>query len=107
MRKTIALFAAAATAAVLIPTAAWAHPVGEPGTPNCHGQRVSHGSSDHGQTPKERAAALGDFVFNVLPAEDREMFQEFFGVETQADVTVQVFQRFVKINCSDTPLVLP
>ena len=35
-----------------------ADPVGEPGTPSCHGERVSHGSSDHGLTPKERAGFL-------------------------------------------------
>ncbi len=35
-----------------------AHPVGEPGTPNCHGERVSHGSSDHGLTPNDRAGFL-------------------------------------------------
>ena len=36
-----------------------AHPVGEADDPNCHGQRVSHGSSDHGITPKDRAGFLG------------------------------------------------
>ena len=36
-----------------------AHPVGDASEPNCHGQRVSHGASDHGDTPKERAGYLG------------------------------------------------
>jgi hypothetical protein len=41
-----------------------AHPVGEPGDPNCHGQRVSHGASHspvhagHGLTPVERRDAI-------------------------------------------------
>lgn len=30
-------------------------PVGEAGEPNCHGKRVSHGSSYFGDTPKDRA----------------------------------------------------
>ena len=34
-----------------------AHSVGNASEPNCHGQRVSHGASDHGLTPKERADA--------------------------------------------------
>ena len=37
---------------------AGAHPVGDASEPNCHGQRVSHGASDHGDTPKERAGYL-------------------------------------------------
>ena len=36
-----------------------AHPVGDASQPNCHGKRVSHGASDHGLTPKERADANG------------------------------------------------
>ena len=35
------------------------NPVGEPGTPNCHGKRVSHGSSHQGITPKDRAGFNG------------------------------------------------
>ena len=38
--------------------AAGAHPVGSAGDPNCHGRRVSHGSSVHGDTPKDRAGYL-------------------------------------------------
>jgi hypothetical protein len=32
---------------------------GTPGTPNCHGQRVSFGSSVFGITPKDRAGFNG------------------------------------------------
>lgn len=39
-----------------------AHPVGDASEPNCFGQRVSHGSSDHGDTPKDRAGYLGTSV---------------------------------------------
>jgi hypothetical protein len=40
-----------------------AHPVGQdPSEPNCYGQRVSHGSSVHGDTPKDRAGYQGTSV---------------------------------------------
>ena len=57
---------------------AGADPVGEAGEPNCHGKRVSHGSSVHGDTPKERAGYNGvsvreyhQFVRQCLPPESR------------------------------------
>lgn len=56
------LGAAAATGVLFLgggAGAASAHPVGEPGEPNCHGKRVSHGASVHGLTPKDRAGFGG------------------------------------------------
>jgi len=50
-----------------VPQIASADIVGEPGTPNCFGQRISHGSSDHGLTPKERAAGLQELVDAGFP----------------------------------------
>ena len=47
------------------------------GEPNCHGMRISHGSSDHGWTPKERA----------------EMASELFG----EDISVREMQQFVSL----------
>ena len=73
-----------------------AHPVGTPGTPNCFGNRISHGSSDHGLTPKERAAELQKIVDSGDP-----LALELFG-ET---VSVAEFTRFVKANCSDDPII--
>ena len=82
--------------------AASAHPVGEPGTPNCHGERVSHGSSDHGQTPGDRVAELNNIINNGPPPgvdEFVDMIRDFFGEEA----TVQEFHRFVRMHCSAGP----
>lgn len=95
MRKKAVLLVPIAVAAVVASGgSAYAHPVGEPGTPSCFGERVSHGSNDHKLTPKERAEALQEFVDAGDP-----MALELFG-ET---VTAGEFAKFVKVNCSDTP----
>ena len=97
MRFRALLVASAAAAAMWgVPQIASADIVGEPGTPNCFGQRISHGSSDHGLTPKERAAGLQELVdAGFQPAID------LFG-ET---VSVQEMIKFVQANCSDNPIV--
>ena len=79
--------------------AAGAHPVGEPGTPSCHGERVSHGSSDHGQTPGERVAEVNAIITDGPPpgvSEFVDMLRDFFGEEA----TVQGFHEFVRMHCS-------
>lgn len=97
MRSKKLLVVPVALAGILLtPGAASAHPVGEPGTPSCFGERVSHGSSDHGLTPKERAAALQELVDAGMP-EAVALFGE--------TVTVREFADFVRTNCSDTPYV--
>ena len=88
----------AAAALVLGSSPASAHPVGTPGTPNCFGQRVSHGSSSHGLTPKDRAAALQAFVDEGDP-----LALELFG----PTVSVGEFAWFVRTNCSDDPIITP
>ena len=64
-----------------------AHPVGDASEPNCHGQRVSHGSKaetagGHGWTPKERAEMLGE--------------------QLEQDVSVKEFHQFVR-PCEPPP----
>ena len=97
----IALGAVVATAG-----AAAADSVGTPGEPNCFGMRVSHGSSDHGLTPKERAAALQFVVYEsgFVSPEEVARFEKQFGVKNKT-VTVRVFAAFVRTNCSDDPFV--
>ena len=98
MRFRALLVASAAAAAMWgVPQIASADIVGEPGTPNCFGQRISHGSSDHGLTPKERAAGLEELVDSGEVPEAREYFGD--------TVTVQEMIKFVKANCSDNPIV--
>ena len=87
------------TTAALVLTAGTASadgPVGTPGTPSCFGERVSHGSSDHGLTPKERAAALQEIVDSGDP-----LALELFG----PTVSVAEFAWFVRVNCSDDPII--
>jgi hypothetical protein len=95
MHKAVVALSAAASV-LFTPAVASADTVGEPGTPNCFGQRVSHGSSDHGLTPKERAAGLQELVDSGFPPA-----VELFG-ET---VSVREFADFVRTNCSDEPYV--
>ena len=93
-RKALAILPLAMAGILLSPGTAMAHPVGEPGTPSCFGERVSHGSSDHRLTPKERAAGLQEIVDSGDP-----LALEIFG----ENVTVGEFAKFVKVMCSDTP----
>ena len=94
--RALVIPAVAASAVVLGAGPAMAHPVGTPGTPNCFGQRISHGSSVHGLTPKERAAGLQEIVDSGLPEA-----VAFFG----PTVSVGEMTLFVRINCSDNPIV--
>jgi hypothetical protein len=97
MRFRALLAGSAAVAAMLaVPQIASADIVGEPGTPNCFGQRISHGSSDHDLTPKERAAGLQELVDAGFPPA-----VELFG----PTVSVQEMIKFVQANCSDDPIV--
>jgi hypothetical protein len=95
--RTVLVASAAAVAMCAVPQIASADIVGVPGTPNCFGQRISHGSSDHGLTPKERAAGLQELVDSGEVPEAREYFGD--------TVTVQEMIKFVKANCSDNPIV--
>jgi hypothetical protein len=78
------------------PLIASAHAVGEPGTPTCFGQRISHGSSDHQLTPKERAAGLQEIVDSGDPDA-----LALFG----PTLAVQEMIKFVQANCSDDPII--
>ena len=108
VKRVVAALCVTAGLIVLTPTVASAHEVGVPGTPTCFGERISHGSSDHGWPPPVRAQRLEDFVYKsgALPAEEVEAFTETFGVVDQ-HVTVRIFAEFVRVNCSDDPFVPP
>jgi hypothetical protein len=100
-RKLVSTLGAVVIAAVIGAAPAAAHPVGAPGEANCHGVRVSHGSSDHDQTPVDRVEELNDLL-SLDPADLPPGFaafvrflQDFFGEEA----TVQEFHRFVRMNC--------
>jgi hypothetical protein len=97
MRLRTALVVSAAAALMwAVPQIASADTVGVPGTPNCFGLRISHGSSDHDLTPKERAAGLQEIVDSGDP-----LALELFG----PTVSVQEMIKFVQANCSDNPII--
>jgi hypothetical protein len=67
---------------------AQAHPVGEPGDPDCHGQRVSHGAS---HSPVHEGHQL-------TPVDRRDIIEEMFGEE----LTVGEWNKFIK-TCPPPP----
>ena len=105
-RRFVSIFAAVSLLVVVAAGPALADIVGEPGTPSCFGERISHGSSDHKLTPKERAPLLEEFL--ITPAingefgpEVQELALEFFGDD---GVSVQETVRWIRVNCSDEPI---
>jgi len=98
LKKGLLVLPLVAAGIALTPGVASAHTVGVPGTPNCFGERISHGSSVHGLTPKERAAGLQAIVDSGDP-----LALELFG----PTVSVQEMIKFVQANCSDNPIIPP
>jgi hypothetical protein len=98
------LLPAVVAGVVMTPGIASAHPVGTPGEPGCFGERMSHAASDHGLTAKERAAQMEEMLRNpppFLPPEAVAQLRAFFG----PTVEVREIQTWVRINCSDNPIV--
>jgi len=54
-RRIVAALIASGVAFATIAGSASAQATGTPGEPQCHGERVSYGSSVFGDTPKDRA----------------------------------------------------
>jgi len=106
IKRAIAASGLVVGALAISPAAVSADSVGTPGEPNCFGMRVSHGASDHGLTPGDRAAALQYVVYEsgMVSPEEVEAFEATFGVKDET-VTVRVFAAFVRTNCSDDPFV--
>lgn len=73
-----------------------AHPVGEPGTATCFGERMHHANADHGNQAKDRVAGLQALVDSGFP-EAVALFGD--------TVTVAEMMDFVRTNCSDDPYV--
>ena len=94
--KALSIPAVVVTALTVCTGPAMADTVGVPGTPNCFGQRISHGSSVHNLTPKERAAGLQAIVDSGDP-----QALALFG----PTVSVGEFTWFVRTNCSDNPII--
>ncbi len=91
-----AVLPAAVLAVGIVPGTASAHPVGEPGTPTCFGERMHHANADHGNQAKDRVAGLQALVDSGFPEA-----VAYFGEV----VTVREMMVFVRTNCSDDPIV--
>ena len=107
-RRLVAVFAAVSLL-VVAAGPAFADVVGEPGTPSCFGERISHGSSDHGLTPEDRAPLLQELLVEPALAgefgpETQQFALEFFGDD---GVSVQETIRWIRVNCSDEPIIEP
>lgn len=87
-----------ATTFALAPNVVAAHPVGEPQTPTCFGERISHGSSDPELTPAERAAILQG-LDDESPPEEQAFFDELLSIKT-GKFNAGVMTRWVRFNCA-------
>ena len=100
LKRLITIAAASVAAVTLSASAAGAHPVGTPGEPNCHGQRISHGNDPkdpaHGLTPPERAAILTEIIAEGGP------FGSFLELLFGEEVSVAEFHQFVRA-CAPPP----
>jgi len=96
MRKHIilGLGAAALTLAVSTGSAfAQGEPVGTPGEPQCHGERVAAGNQRVEDIPE-----IGLTDFRLTPPNRTELLNTF-QVEGRSDYTVQDFQNRVRASC--------
>lgn len=96
MRKLVLAVSTVSVVLAVSGGTANAHTVGVPGQANCHGKRVSHGASNHGLTPRQRAAFLTEIANEPDAGEFGAFLRERFGNQ----VSVGEFHRFVRLNCT-------
>jgi hypothetical protein len=71
------------------------------GEPHCFGARVSHSASRHDLTPKVKVSVTETF----LAGADPEFFPEWQAYYADNGVSVRSVQMWIRINCSDNPIV--
>ena len=114
MRRTV--ISAGLATAMLLTTATGAlaghdgppaNPLPVNGEPHCFGTRVSHSASQHGLTPKAKVEAIQGALayFGSLPPDQQPPWWPAFDGFFADGVTVQKVQQWIRINCSDEPLV--
>lgn len=115
MRRSITSAALAAAMVLTTGTGALAGhggPTGSPlpvnGEPHCFGTRVGHSASQHGLTPKAKAETIEGLLAFVgsLPPEEQPPWWPLFADFFADGVSVQRVQEWIRVNCSDEP-VLP
>ena len=111
MRRAITVSLAAMLLVALLAGAAVANnPPGDPlpvaGEPECFGTRVSHSASEHQLTPAAKVAAVNGFLELLqLPGVDPVWEDAYVGYWTDNGVTVRSVQAWIRINCSDSPII--
>lgn len=96
MRKHVLLGLGAATLTLALSAGsafAQGQPVGTPGAPNCHGQRISAGNHRVEDIPE-----LGLTNYRLTPPH-RVALLNAFAVDGRTDWTVQDFQQRVRASC--------
>ncbi len=111
MRRTITISLAAVLLVALPSGAAIANnPPGDPlpvaGEPECFGARVSHSASEHGLTPAAKVSAVNGFLELLqLPGVDPVWEDAYVEYWTDNGVSVRTVQAWIRINCSDAPII--
>lgn len=110
MRTTLALTIISILVLALQGAALANNPPGDPlpvaGEPECFGARVSHSASDHRLTPAAKVAAVEGFLELLqLPGVDPVWEDAYVAYWDANGVSVQSVQQWIRINCSDTPII--
>jgi len=111
MRRAITISFATMLLVTLPAGAAIANnPPGDPlpvaGESECFGSRVSHSASEHGLTPAAKVAAVNGFLELLqLPGVDPVWEDAYVEYWTDKGVSVGTVQAWIRINCSDAPII--
>ena len=86
------------------------NPPGDPlpvsGEPSCFGARVSHSASEHGLTPRAKVSAVESvLVLLESPGFDPVWEDAYVEYWTENGVSVRTVQQWIRINCSDDPII--
>lgn len=96
--------------AVMVGSALANNPPGDPlpvrGEPDCFGARVSHSASEHGLTPSAKVDAVNSFLELLqLPGVDPVWEDAYVEYWMENGVSVRTVQKWIRINCSDSPII--
>ncbi len=118
MRKALRVLASAIALVLVMTGSALANePAADPlpvnGQPDCFGARVSHSASDHGLTPKAKIAKVDGMRAFLGGLSQDDLIDLGWDVWVPAyllyfdenGVSVRTIQNWIRINCSDDPIV--
>ena len=113
MRRTVSTIAA--TTALMLATSGLAmaneppaDPIDVRGEANCFGVRVSHSASHHGLTPKAKIARHeANIAFFSIPGNETffPWVPDYLAYFEANGVSVRTIQKWIRIQCSDDPII--